>query len=193
MEKTMPQKPTRIKRRQFYIKKDYQFNFILKFCLLVFGGALVSMGLLFLFSKGTLTFSFEHSKLVVKDTAFAILPAIILTNIITLVMVTLATIVVVLFISHKIAGPMFRFEQDVKEIGQGNLTKVVRIRHKDQLKDFTDSLNHMTSSLHAKVLETRKEVEQVLESARQQNAPEKLIEEIDHIQQSIQARFELQP
>ena len=189
----MPQKPTRIKRRQFYIKKDYQFNFILKFCLLVFGGALVSMGLLFLFSKGTLTFSFEHSKLVVKDTAFAILPAIILTNIITLVMVTLATIVVVLFISHKIAGPMFRFEQDVKEIGQGNLTKVVRIRHKDQLKDFTDSLNHMTSSLHAKVLETRKEVEQVLESARQQNAPEKLIEEIDHIQQSIQTRFKLQP
>jgi methyl-accepting chemotaxis protein len=193
MEKTMPQKPTRIRRRQFYIKKDYQFNFILKFCLLVFGGALVSMGLLFLLSKGTLTFSFEHSRLIVKDTAFAILPAIILTNITTLVIVTLATIVVVLFVSHKIAGPMFRFEQDVKEIGQGNLTKVVRIRQKDQLKDFTGSLNHMTSSLHAKVLEIRKGLEQLHGSARQQDASEKLIEEIENLQQSIQTHFELQP
>jgi len=188
----MHQESTNRKRRQFYIKKDWQFRFILKFCLLVFSGALVSMGLLFLLSKGTLTFSFEHSRLVVKDTAFAILPSVILTNIITLIIVTLATIVVVLFISHRIAGPMFRFEQDVKEIGQGNLTKIVRVRHTDELKDLTESLNQMTSSLRAKVLETKKGTEQLLESAQKQKAPEKLVEEVDHLQQSIQTHFKLQ-
>ena len=186
----MSQKRT-YKRRQFFVKKEYQFKFILKFCLIILVGAIISTGLVLLFSRGTLTSSFEHSRLVVTNTATAILPAVILTNIITILLISLATIVVVLFISHKIAGPLFRFEKELKEIGEGDLTKVIRLREKDQITDMADSLNSMTANLRDRVLAIQTGVTQVLESASKQNAPEGLIEELDNLHKNIHKNFKI--
>ncbi len=177
------------KRRQFYIKKDYQFQFIFKFCLLMLTGALVSTGLLFLFSRGTLTSSFEQSRLVVKSTSFAILPHILWTNLLTLILITLATIVVVLFVSHKIAGPMFRFEKDLKQIGKGDLTVVIHLREKDQILEMANSLNEMTTSLRGKVQALESEVEAVLELAVQRDACEEIAQKLEHVYYSIRKHF----
>ena len=110
-------------RSHYFIKKDFQTKFILKFCLLLLAGVIVSTGLLFLFSQDSLTSSFQNSRLVIKNTALAILPTVVYTGLITLALLAIATIIVTLFISHRIAGPMFRFEKELKEIGEGNLTK----------------------------------------------------------------------
>lgn len=179
------------KRRQFFVKKDYQFKFILKFCLIVMAGSFISTGLILFFSQGTLTSSFENSRLVVKSTALAILPAIIYTNIITLIMISLATILVVLFVSHKIAGPMFRFEKELKLIGDGDLTKVIHLRKDDQIKDMAESLNKMTASLHGKTLDIQHGLEKVVASAKKQEAPLELIEELDRLHQRIHNQFKL--
>ncbi|MBW1681263.1 MAG: methyl-accepting chemotaxis protein [Deltaproteobacteria bacterium] len=135
------------KRRQVFVKKRFQAAFILKFCLLVLLGAGISTGLLFLLSKGTLTTTFEHSRIVIRDTGISILPAVILTNLITLCIVTAATIFVVLFISHKIAGPLFRFEKELDRIAAGDLTTTIRIRKKDQMAEMAARLNLVTESL----------------------------------------------
>ena len=179
------------KRRHFFVKKGYQFVFILKFCLIVIAGALVSTGLLFLFSQGTLTSSFQNSSLVIENTGFAILPSVFYTNIITLVLILLATITVVLFISHKIAGPMFRFEKELKEIGQGDLTKMIRLRNKDQITEIATGLNSMTANLHDKVAAIQNELEQAIELASKENASEKVMEELRNLDQSIHKRFKL--
>ncbi|MDL2121643.1 MAG: hypothetical protein LWX51_00875 [Deltaproteobacteria bacterium] len=184
----MPQEQ-RHKRRQYFIKKDYQFKFILKFCIVVLVGAFISTGLLFLFSQGTLTSSFDNSRLVIRNTSFAILPAVILTNIITLVLITLSSIVVIMFISHKIAGPMFRFEKDLTDIGKGNLVKKISLREKDQFAEIATSMNNMTMELHNKVLSIESEVERLIESAKKQNAPDIFIEELNHLHQSIHKKF----
>jgi len=186
----MPEKP-KIKRRQYFIRKDYQFKFILKFCLIVLAGSIISTAFLFFFAQGTLTSSFEHSRLVIRNTATAIMPAVILTNVITLIVITFATIVVVLFISHKIAGPMFRFEKDLKDIGQGDLTKKVRLRKKDQFTNLGDSLNIMTATLHEKVVSTQAEVEQLIELASKEKAPQKLVEGLNHLHKSLNQNFRI--
>ena len=183
--------PKTYRRRNFFVKKDYQFKFILKFCLIVLAGSIISTGLIFFFSQGTLTSSFENSRLVVKNTALAILPAIIYTNIITLLMITLATIVAVLFISHKIAGPMFRFEKELKLIGDGDLTKSIRLRKNDQITDIAESLNEMTSNLHRKTVDIQVSMEKLIQSAKNQNAPVALIEELDRVYRSINKQFKL--
>jgi methyl-accepting chemotaxis protein len=177
------------KRRQYFIKKDYQFRFILRFCILVLAGGLISTGLLFVFSQGTLTSSFDQSRLVVRSTAEAILPSLLITNAITLVLIALATIVVVLFLSHKIAGPMYRFENDLKLIGKGDLTTVIHLREKDQITEMANSLNQMTRNLREKVQALENEVEQVLESAMEQGAPDKVVHDLDHLLQDIGKHF----
>ena len=172
-------------RSHYFIKKNFQTKFILKFCLLLLAGVIVSTGLLFLFSQDTLTSSFQNSKLVIENTAMAILPTIIYTSLITLALLAIATIIITLFISHRIAGPMFRFEKELKEIGEGNLTKKVFLRKKDQAEELADSINAMTASLHGKVIHIRNRLEQILESARKQNASKDLIEELEKLHQDI--------
>lgn len=179
------------KRRDYFVKKEFQFRFILKFCLLLFIGVVISTVLLFLFSQDTLTSSFEQSRLVVKKTGLAILPSVVYTNLITLGLITLASIMVTLFVSHKIAGPMFRFEEELKRIGEGDLTNKVMIRKKDQITDMAVSLNDMIAGLRAKVLDVQTEVEHIRQSASRQNAPKGLIEELDHLHQKIGSNFKI--
>jgi len=154
-------------------------------------GVIISTGLLFLFSQGTLTSSFHQSRLVIKDTALAILPAIIYTNLITLGLITLATIIVTVFISHKIAGPLYRFEKELKKIGEGDLTKKITLRRKDQITDMAVGLNEMIASLHEKVFAIQSDVEHLLESASKRNAPEGLVEELNHLYQKIGSSFKI--
>jgi len=177
------------KRTHYFIKKEFQFKFILRFCLIILAGVVISTSLVFLFSQGTLTSSFHQSRLVIKNTAVAILPAVIYTNLITLGLISMAAIVVTLFVSHKIAGPLFRFEKEIKEIGQGDLTKKMGLRKKDQITDMADSLNKMTASLHEKVLDIQTRVEHLIESASQQNASQDLIEELNRLNQKIKNNF----
>ncbi|NVL90024.1 MAG: HAMP domain-containing protein [Desulfobacterales bacterium] len=177
------------KRTHYFIKKDFQFKFILKFCLIILAGAFISTGLLFLFSHDTLTSSFQHSRLTIQNTAVAILPAVIYTNLITLGLICMAAIVVILFISHKIAGPIFRFEKEIKEIGQGDLTKRIRLRKKDQITELAESIDNMTASLNEKVLDIQTGLERLLELASKQNAPQGLIEELDRLKQKIEHNF----
>ena len=181
----MSQEKQSYKRKNYFIKKDFQARFILKFCLILLAGVIISTGLLFLFSQDTLTSSFRHSRLVVENTGLAILPSALYTSLITLGLLTVATIIITLFISHKIAGPMFRLEKELKEIGQGDLTKKVMLRSKDQAAELADRINHMTASLHEKVVNIRTEVERILESARKENAPQKIVEGLERLHQEI--------
>lgn len=179
------------RRKQVLIKKDFQYKFILKFCLVILAGIIVSTGLLFFFSQGTLTTSFSDSRLVIKDTGFAILPGAIFTNLITLALITIAAIAVTLYVSHKVAGPMFRFEADLKVIGQGDLKMKVRLREKDQLMDFVSHLNSMTSSLHEKVVDIREGVEQLTEIASGQDTPQELIDGLKALNEKFESNFKL--
>ena len=179
------------KRSSYFIKKEFQFKFILRFCLLVLIGAVISTGLLFLFSQGTLTSSFQQSRLIIKNTGLAILPSVVYTNLITLALITLATIIVTLFVSHKVAGPMFRFEKELKAIGEGDLTKKIMLRKKDQIKDMADCLNNMVVSLREKILDIQTEVEHIRNFASQQSAPEDLVEELQQLHHKIQRSFNI--
>ncbi len=53
--------------------------------------------------------------------------------------------------SHKIAGPLFRFNQTFEEIGQGKLPASIRIRKGDFLLEETEVINRMLEGLRGNV------------------------------------------
>lgn len=179
------------KRRQVFIKKAYQIKFILKFCIIILIGGIISTGLVALFSRGTLTTSFEHGRLIVTDTARAILPTVILTNIITLAIVLLIVVLTVLYLSHKIAGPMFRFEKDISTVKKGDLTLRIFLRKKDQFAELSKSFNEMTASLHDKVKAILSDIDQIRASAEEQNISPAEIEGLERLSRSIHERFKI--
>ncbi|KPK42445.1 MAG: hypothetical protein AMJ78_02575 [Omnitrophica WOR_2 bacterium SM23_29] len=142
-------KPTSAKnrRRNYFIKKKFQAKFILKFCLLIILACIVMGGLVYFLSTKTTTTSFENLRLIVKSTSDFILPTLILGSLIATALVSLACIIVVLFISHRIAGPLYRLEKSLIEIGKGNLAVDVRLRKADEIKALAASVNNMIRNL----------------------------------------------
>lgn len=187
----MTQDKPPLRRRHYFVKREFQLGFILKFCLLVLIGVIISTCLLLLFSQDTLTSSFQQSRLIIRNTALVILPLVIYTNLITLGLITLATIVVTLFISHKLAGPLFRFEKELRVIGEGDFTKDIRLRKKDQMMPIAEDLNRMTARLREKVLAIRTGVSELIESAPGQNASQELIEGLKDLHRNIETNFKI--
>jgi methyl-accepting chemotaxis protein len=179
------------RRRKYLVKKGFQFNFILKFCAVVLGGVIVSTCLLFFFSQDTLTSSFSHSRLVITSTSLAILPAVIYTNLIVLGLISLATIFVTVVVSHKIAGPLFRFEKELGEIGEGNLTGKISLRKEDQMIEMAEALNGMVEALQEKVIKIREGIAEVKETAIVRNAPDVVIGQLTQVEKGIEDDFEL--
>lgn len=168
------------KRRNYFINKTFQSEFILKFCGLVILGSVLFGIILYMFSKNALTTSFENSRLVIKSTADYIFPGLLFGGIITAVITALAAGAVVILMTHRIAGPMYRFEKYIKEIGSGRLNSDLKIRKKDQFQNMADSLNNMTKDLKlglGEVNEVSDKLDKLIEELSMSSSREILLRE----------------
>jgi len=141
----------RIKRRIYFIEKSFQAKFIMKFCSLVVLGGLLTIGLLYLWAMKATTVSIVNSRVVVNTTADFILPLLIQTVIIVTMIVAIATILVTLFVSHKIAGPLYRFKKVMEAMGEGDFLSHVSIRKGDQLQDLAKIFDDMIAKNRVKI------------------------------------------
>ncbi|MFC1623715.1 hypothetical protein ACFL28_00125 [Candidatus Omnitrophota bacterium] len=137
----------KIKRKNYFINKAFQVEFMLKFCGLVAFGCIIFGIILYVFSRGALTTSFENSRLVVKSTASYLIPGLLFGGLIAGLVTAIASSIVVLFMTHRVAGPMYRFERFAQKIGSGELGSDLKIRRRDQFQNMVTSFNRMTHDL----------------------------------------------
>jgi len=143
MEKTIKS----YQRKNYFIEKKFQSRFITQFSLLVIVGGLLTIVLLYLISWRSTTVAIVNSRVVVRSTADFILPLLIQTVAVTSILVSLAAIGVTLFVSHKIAGPMYRFKRVVEQLAKGDYSAGFRLRTNDQMQDLADSMNDMIKTM----------------------------------------------
>jgi len=132
--------------KNYLIKKGMQARFILKFCLLVVLACVIMGAIVYILSERTTTASFEDLRLTVKSTADFILPTLILSSIVAIILVAIATIIIFLIITHRIAGPLHRLETDMAEIAEGNLIKDIHLRKKDEFKALAAVINSLLNN-----------------------------------------------
>jgi len=137
-------------RRNYYIDKDFQTKFIIKFWLIVAAGSLLTAALVYWLAQHSTTVSIVEGRVAVHTTAEYLLPLLVQTISIELVVVSLATALMTLFISHKIAGPLYRFKVSLKALGEGDLASV-HLRQGDQLQEIASAYNEAVQSLDDKV------------------------------------------
>ncbi len=139
------------KRRIYFIEKSFQARFILKFCALVVFGGLLTIGLLYLLAMQSTTVSFVNSRVVVRSTADFLMPVLIQTVAIVIILVGFATVMVKLFVSHKIAGPLYHIKKAINELGQGDFSQDFHIRHFDQLQNLAEVFNNSIKAIREKM------------------------------------------
>lgn len=144
------------RRRNYFIGKDFQGRFILRFFLTILIGAIVFTAILSIFSAHTLTVTYEDSYLRLDRTPKALFFQIIRAYGVYIVLLGVVISVVSLFLSHRIAGPLFRLERSVEEITKGNLSFRIILRKKDELKELATLMNTMVETLSGRLKEVRR-------------------------------------
>jgi methyl-accepting chemotaxis protein len=77
-----------------------------------------------------------------------------------------------LLLSHRVAGPIYRFEKAAEEVAGGNLTHKVFLRREDEMEEMRDSFNAMVDALRGKVagdvacaFRARRQLEELLDNS----------------------------
>ncbi|HAH33111.1 MAG TPA: hypothetical protein DCL44_12435 [Elusimicrobia bacterium] len=67
---------------------------------------------------------------------------------IKIVMYMIIVLIVSAVVSHRLAGPIFKFEKSCSTVAEGDLTHRVYLRKGDQLTDLQDQFNNMIEAVH---------------------------------------------
>lgn len=168
------------RRKQYFINRKFQSDFIIKFCILVIAGSFISGVIIYFMSKSTVTTVFENSRLTIKSTADFILPAVLLSSCAVIVLIGLAAVWVTVFTSHRIAGPLYRIEKDTEEVAGGNLNKKFDLRNTDELKLLAQSFNKMTDNLRSGIASIKEAIAKL-----ERKAPLDLKQELENLKQAV--------
>lgn len=134
-----------------YIRKDYMTRMLIRFSALAVAGTAAFCAAFYYNLDRTTAGGYVSVLNGVHYMRENILRNFILTETGILLFLGTAVILLTLLMSHRIAGPLFRLESTAKAVGAGDLTTVVRLRDKDQLKKLADQVNALIEGLNFKV------------------------------------------
>jgi hypothetical protein len=131
-----PLQPRKIK----LINRDFQIGLMVKLILANAGILLIFGGILYLFLRGEIASNLQSAHAAYRTLGAMLLPIVITLSLLILAILSVTIVFVILYASHRIAGPMYRFHQALTELGRGNLKTLTRIREDDQLTALSDAL-----------------------------------------------------
>lgn len=137
-------------RGTVFIKKAFQGRFILSVLMTLVLSGLLSALLVYLLIGSDLQSQSQAAHASIETLWSRLGSIIIIGNLAAALVAGVTAVIVVLYISHRIAGPLYRFETLCHQIGDGNLDAIVSLRDKDQLKDLAESFANMVEKLRLK-------------------------------------------
>ena len=143
----------KFKRKQYLIVKKFQLKYVGLILLLMFLTAAMCAYVVYytsmLLMGEKLASVYPQGRLVyvVKIVNFRIL--------LSLIFVTPLVAVIGIFLSHRIAGPIYRMETFMNNVASGNLASRITLRRKDELITLADGINYIVDTMRNNVMEER--------------------------------------
>lgn len=139
-----------------YIDSGFKRKFIIRFCLGLIAVSLMSSVLFFFLMPGgvagvysSFISDFQQAREMLGVVLFLI-------GLFEILMACLFTLVIVLFVSHKVGGPLFKLGQNIEKLKNRELvTPPICFRCNDQGKILADKFNEMLKSWHTPFAELK--------------------------------------
>jgi len=147
------------KKLNFKVKQDFQIWLLMRIMGTSMVTIIVACILLYLYSKGVVDAEYLSFKTDVRRVSEVLLPVLIAASLTSIV----CGLLIALFLPQKIAGPLFRIEQDMLQVSEGDLTKSITLRYADILKEHSETIN-MTVGNIGNMVKDVKESGNVLET-----------------------------
>jgi methyl-accepting chemotaxis protein len=149
------------KRRNYFIKKDLQGKYIFSFFIFVVAGSIIFTLIFSLLSSNTMTIVYDNYKLQIGKTPLILMKEILSAQWIFIVAGGFIVVILSMFLTHRFAGPLFRFEKSIEEMTKGNLNFLIYLRSKDEGKELAEKINILITMLSSNIKEMRRLSEEV--------------------------------
>ena len=70
------------------------------------------------------------------------------------------------YFTHRVAGPIYKMKQLLRQVGEGKLVFEARLRKGDELQDFFEAFSSMVDRLHGRQVKAFGALERAIETAR---------------------------
>ncbi len=142
-------------RRNYFIKKELQGKYIFSFFIFVIVGSIIFSLIFSFLSYNTLTVVYEDYNLQIGKTPLVLFKEILGSHWIFIVTAGFSVVILSMFLTHRFAGPIYRFEKSVEEMIKGNFNFEIRIRKKDEGKELAYLMNQLLNNVSSKIKELR--------------------------------------
>ncbi|MFA4918377.1 MAG: methyl-accepting chemotaxis protein [Thermodesulfovibrionales bacterium] len=149
------------KRRNFFIKKDLQGKYMFSFFIFLVAGSIIFTLIFSLLSSNTMTIVYDNYKLQIGKTPLMLMKEILSAQWIFIVAGGFVVVILSMFLTHRFAGPIFRFEKSIEEMTKGNLNFRIYLRAKDEGKELAEKINILVDMLSSNIKEMRRLSEEV--------------------------------
>jgi methyl-accepting chemotaxis protein len=132
------------KRKNYYIDKHFQTKYMLLTILLLLTYTFAFIIIIFSPSMLTLYLDYPLAEKAAAARVLLLLHSTVWPGIGGVILLFGA---VSIFISHKIAGPLYRLKRSISQITEGNLDVKIKLRKWDDLKDLAEHVNTLAEEL----------------------------------------------
>ena len=139
------------KKLNLKVKKQFQMWLLIRIIGSVLISSIVAALILYFYSNQELGKSFYSAHIKIRKLSDLLIPVIIAGSFVSLISGTFLA----LFLPQKIAGPIFRMEQDLKGIQDGNLDREIKLRDGDPLQGLAATINDTILYLRNKTDESQ--------------------------------------
>ncbi len=168
----MEQRP-HIFRRRYYLKGSIQPQLIRRIIGLFVIMLLLSASVFFFLADKQLENEYYKAHQTLENTRDAFLPWLIGVNLAAIAL----TIVFAIFPSHKVAGPVYRIQNDLRRIKQGEFPRKIRVRKKDLLKELAADIDDTMKSLGKRIKTVQSDLAEIDALVRSQEISSELSSE----------------
>jgi methyl-accepting chemotaxis protein len=152
------------RKRNYLINKDLQGKLGLQYLLLTVA-SIGLFGVLFAFaSSGNLTISYENQGIEVGSTPLVLLGEMLRSQGLFLLFGGLLVILITIVLTHRIAGPIYRFEQTFKSMTQRQLNQKIHLRKGDEAKELGNLINQFNQQLSDDLTRLKEQASRLKES-----------------------------
>ena len=142
-------------RKIVFIDKRFQGEFILKFVLLLLVGTAVFVLAAYLILNRRLEDTYYSAHFAIKSTGEILLPTLLALSGVFIVVLGAAAVVITLYVSHHIAGPLFAIRRYLENVSRGDLDFKPKLRLNDQTTPLAESLAHALETLNSRLVAIR--------------------------------------
>lgn len=130
------------RRKKYFVKQKLQFKYLAFVFLAMLIPTVICCGALYYLIWQTIAAEIAIPEALEEH----VIPALREVNIILLVIIPLIFFIMLLiafYISHKIAGPVYRVEKELEEIIKGDYSRRIKLRANDELKELAEGINQL--------------------------------------------------